>query len=231
MRLKDLPAGERPRERLRARGARACSTVEILALLVDRGVPGRSAKEAAEALLARFGSLGGLSAASVDAVREASGIGEAAAVRVVAGLEIARRLAEEKPRGRPDLDLAAEIEALRGRIGGASREVCVAVLFDARRRRIGDVDVTAGTLSANLLPPREVLKHALGRGAAAVLVAHNHPSGDPTPSREDLEATDRLVLAARAVGVEVIDHVVVAAEGAVRIIGARDGRPRRGGRR
>lgn len=225
-RVKDLPAHERPRERLAARGPAALSETEILAILIDRGSVGRSALDAARDLLGKIGTLSAIASASVETIRNVGGIGEAAAIRVLAGLEAGRRMAAERPRTRADLDLGAEIEAWRRRLAGATREVCVAVLLDARRRKIGEVDVTAGTLAANLLPPREVLKHALGRGAAGVLVIHNHPSGDPTPSREDLEATDRLVAAARSVGVEVVDHVVVAEGGTARILGGRDRRGR-----
>lgn len=160
-RIKDLPENERPRERLRGRGAEALSETELLAILIDRGAVGRSALDAARDLLARLGSLEAVSSASVDAIRETAGIGE--------------------------------------------------------------TTVTTGTLSANLLPPREVLKHALARGAAGVVVVHNHPSGDPTPSREDLDATDRLAAAARAVGVDLVDHVVVASGGTARILGPRRG--------
>lgn len=208
--IKALPLAERPRERLIARGPAAVSTAELLAILLGSGEGrGVSALDLAGRLLAEAGGLRELAAAGVADLWRRRGIGPAKAVRLVAAFELGRRAAAE----------AAERTVIRGPadvaklLGGTLRDLrqehlCV-VLLSTRNHVLGVETVSVGGLDGTVVHPREVFRTALLRSAAAVVLVHNHPSGDPTPSPDDVAITRRLVEAGRLLGVEVIDHVIV----------------------
>ncbi len=216
-RIRDLPCEERPRERLFRLGPAALSNEELLALLLRTGIPGESALDRARSLLATRGGLAGLAGTSTDELAAERGIGPTRAGAIAAAIEIARRLPCEAlaerdllndPRLVKDYLRAAQVDDTQERTG--------ALYLNARNRLLrNDPEIYRGTLDRAVVEPREILRRALLGKAAAVILYHNHPSGDPTPSREDREFTRRLATAAEAVGVRLLDHIVVAREGCV----------------
>lgn len=201
---------ERPRERLLAAGAEALSSAELLALVIGTGRPGRSALAVAAALLRRFGAVRGLAARSPRELTVEPGIGPARAAALVAALELGRRAAET--RLFPGARLGDSRDVFRHahlRLRDLRRERFVALLLDSKHRLLGEVVVSEGTLTASLVHPREAFAPAIRESAAALVFVHNHPSGDPTPSAEDIELTRRLVAVGELVGIRVLDHVVI----------------------
>jgi DNA repair protein RadC len=215
--VRDLPAAERPRERLSLVGAEALSEQELLACLLGRGVAGESVLVTAHRLLAVFGGLGGIAAASVEQLAAIHGIGPAKAVQLKAAVELARRVgpgAERAPR--PVVDsVEAAAALLRPRLLDKQKEHFLALLLDNRHHLIRISTIAIGSLSATLVHPRELFKDAIAASAAAILVAHNHPSGDPEPSAHDTELTVRLAEAGRLLGIEVVDHLIIGGNGTV----------------
>lgn len=221
--VRDLPLSERPRERLTRLGPESLSEHELLACVLGRGVSGESVLINARRLLARFGSWRGVAEASVESLGRVHGIGPAKAAQLKAAAELARRLAAAPVAGRPVIEsFDAAVAAARPWLDGKRREHVVALLLDARHGLIRVAPIAVGTLSASLVHPREVFTEAINAAAAALILAHNHPSGDPAPSDADLALTRRLVTAGRIVGIEVLDHVIVGRPGAVslRALGA-----------
>ncbi|MBI4280168.1 MAG: DNA repair protein RadC [Armatimonadetes bacterium] len=208
--LKDLPEELRPRERLMRAGAGALSTAELIAILLRVGTARVTAVHLAAELLVRFGSLQGLAEASVQELGAVKGIGPAKAVQVLAAFELGRRLHTAAPRARHVVRTPADIAALlMPGMRYLDRERFCAVLLDTRHQVIDVVVVSLGSLNATTVHPREVLKEAIRRSAAALVLVHNHPSGDPEPSRDDVRVTERLRAAGEVVGIEVLDHVIL----------------------
>jgi DNA repair protein RadC len=206
-----LPS-DRPRERLLADGPRALSDADLLALVLGTGGPGRSARSTALALLEAV-PLPELSWAPADAVAAWPGLGSARAAAVAAAFELGRRAAWAPPRrGERCLDPGRVHELLR-HAAHAEREGFHVVLLDVRGRLLRAVQVAEGSLTQCPVSPRDALRPAVREGAHSVVFAHNHPSGDPTPSPEDADLTERLRAAAELVGVLPRDHVIVAAGG------------------
>ena len=206
-----LPS-DRPRERLLADGPRALSDADLLALVLGTGGPGRSARSTALALLEAV-PLPELSWAPADAVAAWPGLGAARAAAVVAAFELGRRAAWAPPRrGERCLDPGRVHELLR-HAAHAEREGFHVVLLDVRGRLLRAVQVAEGSLTQCPVSPRDALRPAVREGAHSVVFAHNHPSGDPSPSPEDADLTERLRAAAELVGVLPRDHVIVAAGG------------------
>ena len=226
-RVAERPAGQRPRERLLSVGAAALSNAELFAVLVRSGRPGESAVTAGEKLAkhhaggGRLASLPAAGRAELKAVSKAVDV--TAYCAILAGVELGRRVAAagEAAPGACITGTASAVAWCRHRFArlaadGVQEEFHV-VTLDTRHRVIGDHRVTVGTLDASLVHPREVFRPALRDAAAAVLLVHNHPSGDPSPSPEDHAVTRRLEAAGRTLGVEVLDHVVVASSGSASI--------------
>jgi len=203
---------DRPRERLRQDGARALATRELLALLVGSGGRGRSAMEIGATVLGRFhGSLRRLAAAEERALRVVPGIGPATASRIAAAFELGRRAAAEQEDGQAvRIRGPADVHRLLGpRLRDLRQEEFHVVLVDARNGVTRTALLTRGTLDASLVHPRDVFRLAILEASAGVILVHNHPSGDPTPSPEDRAVTRQLADAGRAVGIPVLDHVIV----------------------
>lgn len=214
--VRDLPVSERPRERLSRLGPEFLSEQELLACLLGRGIAGESVLVSVRRLLAAFGSLQGLAEASVEQLAAVHGIGPAKAAQLKAAVELSRRLSRPAGGEHPALEsVEAAAALLRPYFAGKQKEHVVALLLDARRRLIRLSPVAVGSLSASLVHPRELFKEAIAASAAAVIVAHNHPSGDPQPSEHDVELTQRLVEAGRLLGIEVLDHLIVGRDGVV----------------
>ena len=214
--VRELPVSERPRERLLHQGGRALAETELLACILGRGIAGESVLVTARRLLAAFGAWRGIAEASVEQLTAVRGIGPAKAAQLKAVVELARRLAAEPAAARPRMDTAeAAAAVVRASLVDESQEHVVALLLDQRHRLIRMARVAIGSLSASLVHPREVFKEAVAASAAAVILAHNHPSGDPEPSEADVTLTRRLAQAGAVMGIEVLDHLIVARGGTV----------------
>jgi DNA repair protein RadC len=211
LRLKDQPASERPRERLAERGAAALSHAELIAILLRTGLKGRNVVEIGHQLLGRFGSLNALAAASLDELCTVPGIGRDKAVTLMAAFALARRMAEEIRGEAPLLDSPERVaEFLREEFRHEHRaERFVVLLLNTRRRLIRRDHLSQGTLDTILVHARDVFRAAIVANAAAIVLAHNHPSGDPTPSEADVKVTRDLIRAGQLLKIEVIDHVIL----------------------
>jgi len=206
-----LPAHDRPRERLRSLGVRSLSQRELLALVVGSGSAGASATEVAERVMRLTGgSLQRLASLDTGVLERVPGVGRATAARILAALELGRRAAAEAWGEGAWLRGPGDVFALMGpRLRDAAQEEFHALLLNSRHRVLREVLVTRGILDSAPIHPREVLRAAVTEGAAAIILVHNHPSGDPTPSAEDRAVTRQLAEAGRAVGIPVLDHVVI----------------------
>jgi DNA repair protein RadC len=209
-----LNADARPRERLVALGAQSLSDVELLAIVLGSGVVGLNVVSLAQSLLARSGGLGGLAHASLDELRDQSGVGPARGAAIVAALEIGRRSVGERPSRGQKIGSAAEVWShLRARLGAAPVEEFWALALDVRHRVLWESCLARGSLTGVDVHPRDVFRPLIRGGAAAVIFCHNHPSGDPSPSRQDLDLTTRLRDVGELCGITVLDHVVVGTDG------------------
>ena len=205
------PENERPRERLLRQGAAALSDAELLALFLRTGIPGKSAVDLARICLARFAGLTGLFAATQDQFCEIDGLGPAKYAQLQAVLELARRALAETLAARPLLQSPGAVrDYLRLAIGAKPHEVFFALFLDAQHRVIAADELFRGTLTQTSVYPREVVKRALAVNAAAVVFAHNHPSGVAEPSRADDMLTAALKTALELVDVRTLDHFIVA---------------------
>lgn len=216
-RIRDLPVEERPRERLARAGPAALSGEELLALLLGSGARGESALVTARRLLAAHGGLAGLASLTGSELALEKGVGRARASAIEAAIEVGRRLASRTLAARDLFNEPALVkDYLRRAHGDGTQERTGALYLNARNRLLrDDPEIYRGTLDRAVVEPRELLKRALLSNAAALIVYHNHPSGDPSPSREDREFTRRLASAADLVGLRLLDHVVVGREGCV----------------
>lgn len=207
--MREMPAEERPRERLLALGSAALSDAELVAVLLRTGRAGTSAVRLAMELLKENGGLAGLVGASPPLLRR-KGLGPAKAAGLLAAVEVGRRLARlEIPEREPLRRTAEIVRYLELRYTQRDQEVVGALFLDSRRRLIAEKEVYRGTFNRAATEPREILKECLLRGAAAVVLFHTHPSGDPAPSAEDLLVTRRLAEAAEIVGVQLVDHLIL----------------------
>jgi DNA repair protein RadC len=205
-----------PRERLDALGPPALSDAELLALLLRTGAPGQTALGLASDLLARHDGVAGLARAAPAELRQTAGVGPAKSASLLAALELGRRLATRRLRTGDAIQGPADVyRHFHARLRDTPHERFLVLLLDGRHRVLREVTASQGTLTASLVHPREVFRPALREAAAAVILVHNHPSGDPTPSREDHEVTERLVEVGEILGVPVLDHVIVAERGYV----------------
>lgn len=209
-RMKDLPIDLRPRERLLAQGTGALSTAELLAVLLGTGSFGRSALEVAMELLCRHGTLDRLAGASPAELCRTLGVGQVKALHLLAAFELGRRLGSLPPQVRPTIRTPADaVRLAMPELRFRETEQFWVLLLNTKNEVLERVEVSAGGLSSSPVHPREVFKAAVKRGAAAVILIHNHPSGDPTPSRADVAMTARLGRAGRVMGIPIIDHVVI----------------------
>ena len=211
MLMSQVPVTDRPRERLARRGAEALGDGELLALLLSTGVRGMGAHEVAAALLRRFGSVTAIGRATVAELAGVAGIGTAKASTLVAGFELARRAGTEQPaRLLGTADIAAVAAPL---LHGRTRERLVVISCDAALRVLGTDPVSDGAADNTLFPLREIIVAVLRRDGTGFALAHNHPSGDATPSDEDLIATQEVAAAAVTAGLRFLDHIVVTEAG------------------
>ncbi len=211
MRLKDQPASERPRERLAAKGPGALTDAELIAILLRTGLKGANAVTVGAQLLQKFGSLQALARTSVEDLRKVKGIGRDKAVTLLAAFTLAHKMAEELQRESPVLDNPEAIVALiKGQNLIKDVETLQVLLLNTRRRLIRVAEnITEGTIDTLLVHPREVFKAAIAANASAIVLAHNHPSGDPTPSEADIKVTRDLIRAGQLLKIDVLDHIII----------------------
>lgn len=208
--IKDMPADLRPRERLLREGAQSLTDPELLAILLRTGTATSTALELAAVVLTHFNGLRGLVQASVEELSEIKGVGPAKAAQIKAALELGKRVATNAPEQRvviktPEDAAGLVMEEMRH----LDREHFRALLLNAKNQVIGQEVISIGTLNSSTVHPRELFKNAIKRSAAAIILIHNHPSGDPSPSREDIEVTRRLIEVGHLIGIEVLDHLII----------------------
>ena len=209
--IHDLPTAERPRERLQKLGVDALSAQEILALILGRGIAGESVMVTAQRLLSQFGSLKGIANASVEELSQVKGIGLAKASQIKAAFELASRVESYSEAGDKPLVKSPEevVNLVRSRLKGKKKEYFLALLLDTRNQLIKVAEISVGSLATNIVHPREVFKEAISASAASIIFVHNHPSGDPTASEDDVKLTKRLAEAGEIVGIDVLDHIII----------------------
>ena len=210
LRLKDQPASERPRERLAAKGAEALTHAELVAILLRTGLKGVNVVEVGRQLLAKFGTLNALAGASLADLRSIKGIGRDKAVTLMAAFALARRMAAELQGEAPLLDTPDRIaDLLREEVRNLNAEQFLVVLLNTRRRLIKTERISQGTLDTILIHARDVFRSAITANASAIVLVHNHPSGDPSPSEADIKVTRDLIRAGQLLKIELLDHVIL----------------------
>jgi DNA repair protein RadC len=210
MGMRVWPESERPRERLYFNGPTALADAELLAIQLGSGRRGKDAVAVAREVLAAYGSLADVAGCEVVELARLPGVGRVKAARLASAFELTRRLRARTPGARTPLGSPAEVYAAFGPLmEDLKREVFRVALLDAQNGLVRDIVISEGTLSASLVHPREVFKPAILESAASVILLHNHPSGDPTPSREDIRLTRQLVECARLLDLNIHDHVVI----------------------
>ena len=210
MRLKDQPASERPRERLATLGADALSHAELVGILLRTGLHGANAVEIGQQLVQKYGSLGALARASLDDLQTVKGIGRDKAVTLAAAFALARNMAKEIRQEAPVLDTPEAVANLmREDARLRNVETFQILLLNTRRRLIDVAKIADGTLDTILVHPREVFKPAIAANAAAIILLHNHPSGEATPSEADIKVTRDLIRAGQLLKIEVLDHIIL----------------------
>ena len=210
--IHDLPVSERPRERLQKFGVESLSAQEILALIMGRGISGESVMVTAQRLLSQFGSLKGISCASLEELSQLKGIGLAKACQIQAAFELATRLdSYSESDNQPSISTPEEVVALvRNRLKNKKKEYFLALLLDTRSQLIRVAEISVGSLDGTIVHPREVFKEAISASAASVIFAHNHPSGSTEASEDDIKLTIRLAEAGELMGIDVLDHIISA---------------------
>jgi DNA repair protein RadC len=208
--IHEMPAGERPRERLERYGAAALSNAELLAILLRSGVKGQSVLNMAQALLAKYGGLMGLARAGFVELCGEHGIGPAKTTQLKAALEMGRRLLVESPDVRSQITSPADAANLvLLEMSVLEQEEVRVLILDTRNRVLASHSVYVGSLNSSVVRVAELFREAIKQNAAAIIVVHNHPSGDPTPSPEDVRLTEMLVEAGTLLDVEVLDHLII----------------------
>lgn len=208
--IKDLPADERPRERLVKYGAEALSNAELLAIILRVGTAEYSAIGLAEHLLGKFDGLKGVAAADIESLSQIKGLGTVKATQIQAMVELGKRLAASVGHSRAVIRSPQDAaDLLMPHLQGEPQEHFKCLLMNGKNEVLKTRTVTIGSLDASLITPRDLFREAISANCAGVIIAHNHPSGDPTPSQEDINVSKRLIQAGQVVGIEVLDHLII----------------------
>lgn len=208
--LRDVPNEERPRERMMEYGAQALSNAELLAILIRTGTVQESAVHLAQRLLSQAGGLRSLVDMSLQQLTEIKGIGAAKGLQIQAGIELGRRLARSGMKETVTVRHPEDVSALLMEdMRYLQKEHFVCLFLNTKNHIIGQETLSMGSLNAAIVHPREVFRAAIKRSSASIICVHNHPSGDPTPSSEDIQLTQRLMEAGDIIGIDVLDHIVI----------------------
>jgi len=208
--IHDFPSGERPRERLAHYGAGHLSNSELLAILLRTGLEGENVLAMASRVLAEFGGLSGLSRITFVEMCESKGISDAKACQVLAGIELGRRVASLTPDERVTINTPSDLATLfMAEMSSFDREHFRVATLSIRNQVLGIEDLYSGSVNAALIRPAEVFATAVRRNAPQIAIVHNHPSGDPTPSDEDIAITKTLIEAGKLLDIEIVDHLVI----------------------
>ena len=209
-RITDFAVGDRPRERLAILGPQALTTAELLAILLRVGVPGENAVQVGQRLLTEFKGLAGLHRTPFEELCHQHGIGAAKAAQIKAAIELGRRMALESPDDRPTVNSPADAAALLAyEMSALEQEHLRVILLDTRNRVLDIVEIYKGSVNSSQVHVGELFKPAIRRNATALIIVHNHPSGDPTPSPDDVAVTRAIVQAGKLLDVDVLDHMVI----------------------
>jgi len=209
--IADMPMDQRPRERMLTHGAKSLSDAELLAALLGSGIPGKNAIELARDLLRE--GFSALAQCDAEQLSKRAGMGVAKATRIIAAFEIARRLAKDKPGDPPHFDVNAFSRGFIARSRSMTQEHLGALFLDSRSRVLREREIYVGTATKAFVSTREVMRYALDANASGVVLYHNHPSGDPSPSEEDLRYTRKIDRSLRLVDIRLIDHIIAGAHG------------------
>lgn len=207
--MKELPDTERPREKLLEKGVKAVSNAELLAILLRTGTKNVPVNRLAEQLLAKY-ELAGLGNISPHELSKTTGIGLVKAVTVIAGIELGQRVSQKGPEERPVIKCPRDAaDLMMAELRYQTKEHFVALLLSTKNHIIARVIISVGSLNASIVHPRELFREAISYSAAAVILVHNHPSGDPMPSQEDINLTKQLIAAGNLLSISVLDHVII----------------------
>jgi len=208
--LHDLPQEDRPRERLKKVGVDNLSIQELLALVVEKGRKGKSVLSVSQNLLARFGNLAKMKEASVEELQEVDGIGFATACKLQAALKLGEKALSKHNKYDYNITTPKEVfKLLKNKLGNKKKEHFKILSLTTRKKLIGIDDISIGILDSSIAHPREIFKPVIQNSAASIILVHNHPSGDPTPSNDDIKMTERLIKAGKIMGIEIDDHVII----------------------
>lgn len=208
--LRQLPVGERPRERLRAHGPRYLNNAELVAILLRTGIAGENAINVAMRILAEFEGLGGFARAGYAELCDQRGLSDAKTCQIMAALELGRRIASLAPEERAEISCPQDAANLvSAEMALLPQENLVALLLNTRNQVVGKRTIYIGTVNSSAVRPAEVLRPAIRENAPSIIVVHNHPSGDPTPSPEDIAITRDLAAAGKLMDIELLDHLII----------------------
>lgn len=209
--IKDIPENDRPRERLMEKGAEILSNEELLAIIFKTGTNGKSAKELGALILSKVGNIKKLNDINFDYLRKIKGIGMTKACNLLAAIELGKRINREVDTIKDVRLTNSEIvyKFYKDKLGDEKQEYFYAVYLDTNKKIIGDKLLFIGTINYSLVHPREVFKEAYLKGASAIICIHNHPSGNPLPSKQDYDITNNLIEAGKILGVKVVDHIII----------------------
>ena len=210
--IKDIPKLERPREKLIKKGPKALKKEELLAIILRTGLKGKNAIQVANDILIKYGNKKFL-LASYQELRNIKGVGPTKAAQILAAIELGSRLFKEKPEQEIYIHSPEDTIKIISGLKNNKKENFVALYLDARNKLIYQETISIGSLNASIVHPREVFEPAIQYLAAQIILAHNHPSGDPEPSTEDLAITKRLVESGKILGIEITDHIILAKNG------------------
>jgi DNA repair protein RadC len=215
-RIADLEASDRPRERLAERGAKSLSKAELLAILLRTGVPGENAIQVGQRLLEKFGGLEGIQRASLAEICNQHGVGAAKAAQIKAAIELGSRLKSGEAETRVTISSPEDVaDKYKYDLAELEQEVLMVILLDTRNHILEDLEVYRGSVNSSQVRVAEIFTPAVRRNAPSLIVVHNHPSGDPTPSPDDVAMTRAIVQAGKLLDVDVLDHIVIARHGYV----------------
>jgi len=211
MRIKDISLENRPRERMEKQGVKVLSDSELLAVILQKGTKEENVIDVSNRLISKYG-IDKLSSCSLKELQEIKGIGKAKACQILALFEFNKRHNLAKQNGKPIRSAKDVFEYASSKLDGLAQEYFMILHLDSKNRIIKNETVSIGTLNSSLIHPREVFKSAIKESANSIIIVHNHPSGDPEPSEEDKEVTERIIAAGKILRISVLDHVIIGKE-------------------